>query len=357
MSAPPRRLTYANVMSTLAVVLLIGSGTAYAAIGKNTIKAKHIASNAVQERHISDGAVHGPDLANGSVGSKAIDDGSIGSGDLAGSSVNGTKIADGSVAGADLADGSVGAADLADNSVGSGELANGSVGSSELAANSVTDSAIAANSVGSSEIKDGSITGTDVQEDSISSARMTFGVQNLLFNAGTVPVNETFGDVTVTNSNWPGGAPNSGAQLNATWTQPENTLEVVSGFARLYYPAGCSQTASTARGLDVKIVDGAGRVISGSSAERTDSVNYNGNGFWAEQADLPGVMFRAPFGSDLAANPDDFVDYIHLPFELSEFVTGGSDASRTVRVYFKRSSSSCNPEVTGARIVVYRYTL
>jgi len=345
MTARPRA-SYANVMSTLAVVLALSTGTAYAAnLGKNSVKAKHIASNAVQERHISDGAVKGSDLANGAVGTKAIDDGSVGSGDLGGSSVNGTKIADGSVGGADLADGSVGAADLG----------AGSVGASELAGNSVTDSAIAASSVGGSEIKDGSISGVDVAEDSISSARMTTGVQNLLFNAGTLAVNQTFGDVTVSNSSWPGGAPSSGAQLNASWTQPAGTLEVVSGIARVEFPEACSATASTPRGLDVKITDGSDRVISASSPEYTSGTDYNGNGFWSEQVDLPGAMYRAPSGSDLAANPEDFVDYIHLPFEMAEQVTGGSAASRTVRVFMKRSSPNCSPVVTDARIIVYRY--
>jgi hypothetical protein len=351
-----QRLSYANLMSTLAVVLALTTGTAYAAhLGKNAVKAKNIAGNAVQQRHIADNAVQGSDIGTGEVGSRAIADGGVAAGDLAGNSVNGAKIVDGSVGSADLGDNSVGSAEIGDNAVGSSEIANGSIGSGDLAANSVTDSQLAASSVGSSEIKDGSITAVDVAPDSISSTRMTEGVKNLLFNAGTLSVNKTFADVTVSNSSWPAGAPASGAQLSVTWTQPANTLDVISGFARLHYPAGCSQTSSTPRGLDVKIVDGGNRVISGSSAERTGGVNYNGNGFWSEQADLPGVTFRAPFGSDLAANPEDFVDYIHLPFELSEFVTDGSSASRTVRVFLKRNSASCSPEVTGARIVVLRY--
>jgi hypothetical protein len=346
MSARPRA-TYANVMSTLAVVLALTTGTAYAAhLGKNAVRSKNIASNAVKERHIADGSVHGSDLANGSVGSKALDDGGVATGDLAGNAVTGAKIADGSVA----------SADLADNAVTSSKIANGAVGSSDLAANSVTDSALAANSVGSSEIKDGSITAVDVAPDSISSARMTDGVKNLLFNAGTLAVNQVFGDVTVTNGSWPAGAPSSGAPFTVTWSQPGKTLDVATGVMRISYPAACSQTASTPRGLDVKIVDAGGRVISASSAERTDGANYNGNGFWDQQETLPGTTFRAPSGSDLASDPAAFIDYVHLPFELAEFANDtSSDTSRTVRVYLKRSSSACSPTVTDARIIVYRY--
>lgn len=331
-----RRPSYANVMSTVAVVLALTTSGAYAAgLGKNSVKPKHIASDAVRARHIAADAVQGNDVATGAIGSRAI--------------------GDGAVAAAELAEGSVGSSELANDSVGSSELAASSVGSSELASNSVGDGELAASSVGSSEIEDGSITGSDVAPDAISSTRMTTGVKRLLFDAGTLPVNKTFSDVTVSNSSWPGGAPDSGAQLSATWSQPADALDVVSGTARVEYPAACSQTASTPRGLDVKITDATDRVISSSSAERTDGSNYNGNGFWSQQVDLPGVIFRAPSGSDLAADPAAFVDYIHLPFEMSEFVTGGSEATRTVRVFFKRSSSSCSPVVTDARIVVYRY--
>lgn len=315
-----RRPSYANTMSTVAVVIALTTGGAYAAgLAKNSVKSKHIASGAVRARHLAANAVHGENVTTGAIGARAI------------------------------TDGSVDAAELAAGSVGSSELAPGSVGSSELAASSVTDSALAAGSVGSSEIKDGSITGTDVAPGAISSTRMTDGVKRLLFDAGTLAVNQTFGDVTVNSTSWPSGAPSAAsAQLTASWTQPDDSLDVVSGVARIEYPASCADTASTPRGLDVKITDGAGRVISASAAERVDGSNYNGNGFWAEQADLPGVQFRAP----LAGAPDALVDYVHLPFELSELVGGGS---REVRVFFKRNSSNCNPVVTNARIIVFRY--
>ena len=36
---------------------------------------------------------------------------------------------------------------------------------------------------------------------------MTTGVRRLLFDAGTLPVNQAFGDVTVSNDNYPGVPP------------------------------------------------------------------------------------------------------------------------------------------------------
>ncbi len=56
-----RRLTYANVVSTLALVIAISGGTVYAAsqIGSGQIK-----RNAVHSKHIRDGQVKRADLAD-----------------------------------------------------------------------------------------------------------------------------------------------------------------------------------------------------------------------------------------------------------------------------------------------------
>ena len=58
------RLSYANVMSTVAVFAVLSGGTAYAAgmVGSNDIK-----RNAVLSRHIKDGQVHTADVAGGAI--------------------------------------------------------------------------------------------------------------------------------------------------------------------------------------------------------------------------------------------------------------------------------------------------
>lgn len=97
---PKERFTYANVVSTLCLFLLIvgaGGGVAYAHgkigsadIKKNAVKAKHIKSGAVKTGKIRSGAVT--------------------SGKLAGNAVTGVKVKDGSLSGADLAPRAVGMA-------------------------------------------------------------------------------------------------------------------------------------------------------------------------------------------------------------------------------------------------------
>jgi hypothetical protein len=54
-----KRLTYANVMSSIAVFLVIGGATAFAALGKNTVGSKQLKKNAVTTAKIKNGAVTG----------------------------------------------------------------------------------------------------------------------------------------------------------------------------------------------------------------------------------------------------------------------------------------------------------
>jgi hypothetical protein len=58
------RLTYANVVATLALVLAMGGGTVYAAIqlGKNDVKSMNIAPGAVQSADLSPKLLRGADI-------------------------------------------------------------------------------------------------------------------------------------------------------------------------------------------------------------------------------------------------------------------------------------------------------
>ena len=69
------RLSYANVMSTIAVFGVLAGGGAWAAsqigpedIAKNAVRAKHIKKNQVRTKHIDDGAVTEAKLADGFAG-------------------------------------------------------------------------------------------------------------------------------------------------------------------------------------------------------------------------------------------------------------------------------------------------
>jgi hypothetical protein len=73
-----KRLTYANVMSSIAVFLVLGGATAFAALGKNTVGSKQlkknavtavkIKANAITSAKVQDGSLTGADLNLGTVG-------------------------------------------------------------------------------------------------------------------------------------------------------------------------------------------------------------------------------------------------------------------------------------------------
>jgi len=99
------RLTYANVMSTLAFVIAFGGGTAYAT---------HLV---VESSDIVDGQVMTADLAN--------------------SAVTGSKVASGSLFGSDIADGSLFSNDIGDNSLTGGDIAANTLTGSDVAESSL----------------------------------------------------------------------------------------------------------------------------------------------------------------------------------------------------------------------------
>lgn len=77
-----KRLTYSNVMSSIAVFLVVGGATAFAALGKNTVGTKQLKKNAVTAAKLKKSAV-----TNAKIAANAVD---------------GAKVADGSLTGSDL---------------------------------------------------------------------------------------------------------------------------------------------------------------------------------------------------------------------------------------------------------------
>ena len=86
------RLTYANIVSSLALFLVLSGGSAMALTGSNTVFTDDI----------TDGQVKGPDVnANSLTGAKVTDNSLTGS-DVAGNSLKGADIENGSLDAADI---------------------------------------------------------------------------------------------------------------------------------------------------------------------------------------------------------------------------------------------------------------
>lgn len=88
-----KRLTYANVMSSIAVFLVLGGATALAAgLAKNSVGSKQLKKNAVTAAKIKKNAVTGAKIKANAVNGAKISDGSV----------TGAKVLDGSLTGSDI---------------------------------------------------------------------------------------------------------------------------------------------------------------------------------------------------------------------------------------------------------------
>ena len=106
------RLSYANVVATLALVIAVAGGTAYAT---NTVFSSDIVNGEVKSVDIGTGQVRKADIGAGQVDSAKVADDSVGS----------EEILDGAVAANEVAESAINSFHLGTNSVGSAEVANG----------------------------------------------------------------------------------------------------------------------------------------------------------------------------------------------------------------------------------------
>jgi hypothetical protein len=103
-----KRLTYANVMSTIAVFLVLGGATAVAAgLAKNSVGSKQLKKNAVTAVKIKSEAVTAPKIKAGAVDGGKLADGSVTTGKIAGGAVTTDRIAEGAIATGKIANGAV----------------------------------------------------------------------------------------------------------------------------------------------------------------------------------------------------------------------------------------------------------
>ncbi len=128
------RPTYANVVSTLCLFLLLSGASAFAAtqLGKNSVGAKQIKKSAVATAKIKNAAVTTSKLADNAVTTGKITD----------AAVTTSKLADNAVTSGKITDAAVTTSKLADNAVTTGKITDAAVTTSKLADNAVTSGKI-----------------------------------------------------------------------------------------------------------------------------------------------------------------------------------------------------------------------
>ena len=106
MRALLRKLTYANVVATLALFLAVSGGAVWAAsqLGKNAVQSKNIARNAVKSQDIATNAVKTRNLAKNAVKSAKIAANGVTNTDIAKAAVTRAKLKTGTLAGLQVAD-------------------------------------------------------------------------------------------------------------------------------------------------------------------------------------------------------------------------------------------------------------
>lgn len=150
---------YASVAATVALVLALGMGGAYAA-GK--IGSKKIAVGAVNSKHIKDGQVRTADLAADAVVGSAQRANRAETADSARTAASADvakSVAPNAVTSAEVADGSLGGVDLGNDSINAPRLQDDSVGTSEIADRSVDRVDLGFGSVGRAELGFASVGG------------------------------------------------------------------------------------------------------------------------------------------------------------------------------------------------------
>jgi hypothetical protein len=128
------RLTYANVVSTLCLFLLLGGASALAAtqVAKNSVGTKQIKKSAVVTAKIKNAAVTTSKLADSSVTSGKLADNAVTSGKITDAAVTTSKLADNAVTSGKITDAAVTTSKLANNAVTSGKIGDGEVRAGDL---------------------------------------------------------------------------------------------------------------------------------------------------------------------------------------------------------------------------------
>jgi hypothetical protein len=120
-----RHLSYSNVVSTLALFLVLSTGVVYAA---DTIGSSDVIDESLLSQDIKDGEVKGTELAANSVGTAKIANGTVQGLDILDSTIASADIQNSQVRTADVADENLTGADVLNDSLTGGDINESTLG-------------------------------------------------------------------------------------------------------------------------------------------------------------------------------------------------------------------------------------
>jgi uncharacterized protein YjbI with pentapeptide repeats len=244
------QFTYANVMSTLAVVLVLGGGVAYAAdtvfssdivddevfsadvrddtlaggglgaidLRTDSVRTEEITNNQVRSidvrnEGLSDGGLDAVDLNPDSVGTSEVD-----------GSLTGTDVTDSSLLGADIEDGSLAGVDVATGSLLGADVGDGSLTGTDVEDGSLTGADVATGSLAGADVADNSLAGADINETTLAKvpdADKLDGLDSARFkntaNTGTGQCNNLGGATTCSSTTISGLVSGDDVYISAWW--------------------------------------------------------------------------------------------------------------------------------------------
>jgi hypothetical protein len=151
-----RRLSFANVVSLIALFVALGTGGAYAA---NTIGSDDIIDESILSQDLKNQEVRAADIHNGGVTGEKLQAGAVTSGKVADDAITSPALATNSVGATEVADGSIDSGEIVDDSLLAQDLGASSVGTSELATNAVNGAKVSSNSLTTADIAGADVNG------------------------------------------------------------------------------------------------------------------------------------------------------------------------------------------------------
>jgi hypothetical protein len=147
-----KRLTYANVMSSIAVFLVLGGGAAFAALGKNTVGTRQLKPNSVNRGILARNSVYPGKINLEAVKAGRIAKNAIASDRLRNNIVSTDKLQDLAVTSGKLADNAVNQPKVATDAIGAAQVKGLTTRTNSVTVNPGTSNATNVSCLGGEQI-------------------------------------------------------------------------------------------------------------------------------------------------------------------------------------------------------------
>lgn len=198
-AAVRKRITYSNVIATMALFIALGGVAVAAGLPKNSVGPKQLKRGAVTSAKIRKQAVNSAKLAPKSVIAGKLAENSVGPGNIGNGAVTTAKLAAGSVIASTIKNSVITTNKLNNEAVTTAKLGNESVTTPKLDKESVTTPKLGNESVSSAKLGKGSVTAAKLGSDvgpilgNLKSGQTLQGMFNLGDEGGdTVQTGQTF---------------------------------------------------------------------------------------------------------------------------------------------------------------------